>query len=157
MKGFISTNPYTLETKDHLFDCTNECEKKIEQLHNNHLNWQSTSALVKKAWLNSLAENLIQNKDTIALAISNDMGKPITESLNEVQKCIDCCYHFENQLPTILSAMETKQGRYFPIGTILAIMPWNFPLWQLIRCIVPAICVGNTVLINLPLMQLKRQ
>ena len=122
--------------------------KKIEQLHNNHLNWQSTSALVKKAWLNSLAENLIQNKDTIALAISNDMGKPITESLNEVQKCIDCCYHFENQLPTILSAMETKQGRYFPIGTILAIMPWNFPLWQLIRCIVPAICVGNTVLIK---------
>ena len=83
---FISTNPYTLETKDHLFDCTNECEKKIEQLHNNHLNWQSTSVLVKKAWLNSLAENLTQNKDTIALAISNDMGKPITESLSRSTK-----------------------------------------------------------------------
>ena len=85
------------------------------------------------------------------------MGKPINESLNEVQKCIDCCHHFQHQLHKINDAMVVPKGQYMPVGIVLGIMPWNFPLWQLIRCIVPAICAGNTVLINLLLTQLKQQ
>ena len=109
---------------------------------------KKTSEKQKKAALNQLAIELEKEKNTIAMLISTDMGKPITESINEVKKCIDCCEFYKQKIKPIQKAMQTPHGIREPLGVIFGIMPWNYPLWQIIRFIIPTLITGNTCLIK---------
>jgi len=104
--------------------------------------------------LRKLANLLERDKAEFAQLIKNEMGKPIAEGLAEIDKCISCANYYIEESAKALAPIEvtTEAKRSYisfePIGTVLAIMPWNFPFWQAIRCAVPALSAGNAVLLK---------
>ena len=101
-----------------------------------------------------LAEILEQHPRSYGELITAEMGKPINQAVAEVEKCaVLCRFYAENSADMLGSRIiptESKDSfvRYDPLGPILAIMPWNFPFWQVFRAAVPAICAGNSVLLK---------
>ncbi|PIT12311.1 succinate-semialdehyde dehydrogenase [Snodgrassella alvi] len=106
----------------------------------------------RQALLRRLADVMTMHQDKIARTITLDMGKRLAESRNEVACCIDIVQYYAKQAAELLKpvAYPSKLGKgwveHHPIGIILAIEPWNFPIYQLIRVIAPAIAVGNPVM-----------
>ncbi len=109
----------------------------------------------RTAFIASLGERLESVRDELAGMITLEMGKPIAQSLAEVDKCVWLCRYASEEL----SVGYTEDGkidlgsaraitRHSPIGTVLGIMPWNFPIWQTLRFAVPAILNGNPVLLK---------
>jgi len=116
--------------------------------------WRNSSFSERSALLMKLADTLRDRMHDLAEMITMEMGKPITQSIGEIDKSAWCCEHYAENLEQYLQdeavATEAKmsfirnQGR----GVVLAIMPWNYPFWQVFRCIVPAIAAGNSVLLK---------
>lgn len=101
-----------------------------------------------------LADILREKKMFLSQRITEEMGKPISQSLLEIEKCAWCCEYYAQYAPEFLKDREIptenaiSQVRYEAIGVWLAIMPWNFPFWQVIRCAIPCLAVGNKVLLK---------
>ncbi len=101
-----------------------------------------------------LASILRREKSRLAHLLTKEMGKPISQSVAEIEKCAWLCEYYAEQAPTFLSPrfVETDASKsyvlYEPYGVWLAIMPWNFPFWQVFRCAVPAILAGNKFLLK---------
>ncbi len=101
-----------------------------------------------------IAEALIVRTDEFAQVISLEMGKPIKESRAEVEKCAWICNYYADNAKHFLkdelikTEYSTSLVTHAPLGIILAIMPWNFPFWQVFRAAVPAIMAGNVVLLK---------
>ncbi len=104
--------------------------------------------------LRKLAVLLQEERAELAALITLEMGKPIAAAEAEIDKCIDCCrYYAAHAARLIAPEMLRIEGmhsyvQYEPIGVILAVMPWNFPFWQVFRCAVPTLMAGNTVLLK---------
>ena len=104
--------------------------------------------------LASLAETIRNRKEDLAQIMTLEMGKPITQARAEAEKCAVCCdYYVENAErflsdQTIKTDHERSYVRWLPIGPVLAVMPWNFPLWQVIRFAAPALAAGNVGLLK---------
>ncbi|MEK9727084.1 MAG: aldehyde dehydrogenase family protein, partial [Candidatus Margulisiibacteriota bacterium] len=130
------------------FDTKNTCEDKLIKLNHSFQQWKEQPMHDRQRWLIQLASNITKKKSKIATLISTDMGKPVTEALKEVDKCIQCCQFYAQKIDSITEKLNEENGQRLPVGVILGIMPWNFPIWQLIRFIVPAIIVGNTCAIK---------
>lgn len=105
--------------------------------------------------LTHVAELLEKGADEYARLLTLEMGKPLTHSKAEVLKCaLGCRYYAENG-PAILAAEPvafdpgvSAEIHYEPLGVILAVMPWNFPFWQVFRCAAPMLLSGNSVLLK---------
>lgn len=103
---------------------------------------------------NVLKQNLSKRRDELAKLITEEMGKPITQSLSEIDKCIKLVDYAINDYPHYLEPQTIKtEGkktyvRFDPLGTVLLIMPWNFPLWQVMRGAVPAMLAGNAIVLK---------
>lgn len=103
---------------------------------------------------NVLKPNLSKRRDELAKLITEEMGKPITQSLSEIDKCIKLVDYAINDYPHYLEPQTIKtEGkktyvRFDPLGTVLLIMPWNFPLWQVMRGAVSAMLAGNAVVLK---------
>lgn len=116
--------------------------------------WQYTSIDQRIIPIAKLADVLEQHKSTLAETLSLEMGKPLMQSEAEVQKCALLCRYYAEHGEQFLSIEEisTEAKKSFvafsPLGVIFSIMPWNFPLWQVIRFSVPALLAGNTVLLK---------
>ena len=101
-----------------------------------------------------LKPNLIKRKEELARLMTEEMGKPISQSLSEIDKCIKLVDYAIEDYPDFLEPetirTEGKKTfvRFDPLGTVLLIMPWNFPLWQVMRGAVPAMLAGNAVLLK---------
>jgi len=86
--------------------------------------------------------------------ITNEMGKPVTEAEAEVRKCAWVCDYYSQHAESFLQGREVEteaeesRVMYQPLGPVLAIMPWNFPFWQVFRCAAPALMAGNTLLLK---------
>jgi len=112
--------------------------------------WQRTSFDERAKLLKKTAEILRKKKDSLAFIITIEMGKHIRESRAEVEKCAWVCdYYAENGASFLASeTVETTASLSYvsfrPLGPILAIMPWNFPFWQVFRFAAPALMGGNT-------------
>lgn len=103
--------------------------------------------------LDALADELDRIRPELAHTITLEMGKPLAESEAEVTKSAACCRHYARRAPELLAARDvvteadtTVVPR--PLGSLLAIMPWNFPVWQVLRASVPSLLLGNSVAVK---------
>lgn len=151
---FYSVNPFTGETiASHPADRQSLIEQKISSaskaFESHLLSLEQRCALV-----NELAKVLETRKTDLARRMAEEMGKPITQGVAEIEKCADMCRTFANLAPAwlqdeVIAGFENRAWvRHDPIGVVLGIMPWNFPFWQVIRFAVPAILAGNTALLK---------
>ena len=108
----------------------------------------------RAAWLGSVAATLEKEKLRLATIAVREMGKPIRQATAEVEKCAAVCRYYSEHAAAFLNAepvrTEARQSyvRYEPLGAVLAIMPWNFPYWQVFRFAAPAIAAGNVGLLK---------
>ena len=151
-----STNPYSqaliAEYPEHsLF----ELDSITSNSANAFSSWKNTTLPERIALFQKLSELLLADKLSLAKLITAEMGKPLKEAEGEIEKCTKSilyyCQHTEKILaPTIINTEASNSFVvYEPLGTILALMPWNFPFWQVFRCAVPAMMAGNTVILKL--------
>lgn len=119
--------------------------------------WSETAVSERATRLRRLAGILCDDADALGTLATQEMGKPISQAVAEVQKCAKLCEYYASEGPGFLADRpETSGGadeirscvRYEPLGAVLAIMPWNFPYWQVFRCAVPAVLAGNVVLLK---------
>ena len=149
MTSFDIINPYT-ETITHTYnyESVSECHKKISDSHTMYQKWRDYPISHRIRIIHEIKTFLLNNKHFLAKLISTDMGKPITEAIKEIEKSAQCCDYFEKNSTAIEKRMKKKNGFHEPLGVILGIMPWNFPVWQIIRFIIPTLLAGNTCLIK---------
>ncbi|HZS79036.1 MAG TPA: NAD-dependent succinate-semialdehyde dehydrogenase [Ktedonobacteraceae bacterium] len=114
------------------------------------LQWRETSFAERASVFHRVARYLRENKEELARIATLEMGKPITESIAEVEKCAwNCDFYAENaekflsDEPVQTNATESYV-EFQPLGVVLALMPWNFPYWQVFRFAAPALMAGNT-------------
>lgn len=116
--------------------------------------WRQTTFAQRRRLMLELAQRLQDKVADFALLIAREMGKPIAQGRQEIEKCALVCRHYAEQAETYLEGrfiqteMTKTQVCYEPLGLIFAIMPWNFPFWQVFRFLVPTIMAGNTVLLK---------
>lgn len=116
--------------------------------------WRSTSFAQRSDLLKQVAHVLRANKEEYASLITREMGKVITESRKEIEKCASGCDFFAANGETFLKdeVISTDASKslvaYQPLGPILAVMPWNFPFWQVFRFAAPGLMAGNVGLLK---------
>jgi len=145
-----SINPYTEEV-NWVYDSFSigKCRARIEKSRVAFSEWSSLPVEEREKHFINVAEVLRQNTSVYAEIITKEMGKPIRQSRNEVQKCARLCdYYAENAAGLLKDEVvdtdaEKSYVTFEPLGVIFGIMPWNFPFWQVFRFAVPAICAGN--------------
>ncbi len=150
-----SINPYSGELiKEYKNNSLSEVVEIIELQNDAYLLWRKTSFLQRSELMKKTAKLLRENADKYAKIITNEMGKIIGESRAEVEKCANLCDFYADNAENFLrnEIIETDADlsyiKYEPIGTIFAIMPWNFPFWQVFRFAIPNIMAGNTALLK---------
>lgn len=153
--AYKSVNPYTQKELKSFDTITNETlEKKIELATKVFQSWQYESYENKAVLLKKVANLLLENKQYHANVITSEMGKPIKQAVAEVEKCALVCQYYAEHSKVLMSD-EIKPSsanksiiRYEPMGIIYAVMPWNFPYWQVFRYIAPNVMLGNTGLLK---------
>jgi succinate-semialdehyde dehydrogenase/glutarate-semialdehyde dehydrogenase len=122
---------------------------QIETAQRLQLGWRQTAITHRRDRLLQLATILDERRDDLARLMASEMGKPVRQGRAEVDKCAWACRYFADEAETILADQVIDADRtksyvaYRPLGVILAVMPWNFPFWQVIRFIAPALMAGN--------------
>lgn len=140
--------------QDYPLNTFNECSVIIKNVHNGFINWKKTPFTKRAELLRSLAKELVLKEQFFAELMAKEMGKPLKQGIAEVQKCAwTCTYYAENAEFFLQSLPITTEAKYSgvvynPMGTIFAIMPWNFPLWQVIRFLAPTLMAGNTIILK---------
>jgi succinate-semialdehyde dehydrogenase/glutarate-semialdehyde dehydrogenase len=126
-----------------------QVEQKIAQTHKAWFNWKNTSDEEKSKLLINMASVLQTRKSEFAVLMAQEMGKPINQGVAEIEKCAAVCEYYAANAKLFLKdrLIETDASKSFisfqSIGVVLAIMPWNFPFWQVFRFLVPALAAGN--------------
>lgn len=145
-----SKNPYTGEVIEEFKELTkSEIDQALENANERFKSWRKTSFEERSELLMKAAEELKKNKEEYARDISLEMGKPITQSIAEIEKCSWVCeYYAENgaehlAIKKIKTDASNSYVSYEPIGVVLAVMPWNYPFWQVFRFAAPALMAGN--------------
>jgi len=116
--------------------------------------YRKTSFSQRKKRMTRVAGLLRQQKREFAEIITREMGKPVREAVAEVEKCAWVCEFYAEKAADFLKDRKVKTEapesyvRYEPLGPVLAIMPWNFPFWQVFRFAAPALMAGNTALLK---------
>ncbi len=116
--------------------------------------WASTSPAARRDVVMRIAEVLDAQREKLARLMTEEMGKPLTQARAEVDKCSATCRYLASIAEDVLRSewIDVDGTRaellYEPMGVVLAIMPWNFPLWQFIRFAAPAMLAGNAVVLK---------
>src|SRR5580698_4196618 len=114
--------------------------------------WSARSIEARAALLRRAGELLMQRRDEHALLMSREMGKLLPDAKAEIEKCAKACAYYADEAPKMLAdeIIKTEASKslvaYQPLGTVLAIMPWNFPFWQVIRA--AALAAGNALMLK---------
>jgi succinate-semialdehyde dehydrogenase / glutarate-semialdehyde dehydrogenase len=153
--GIATINPATgetIKTFDSLTDA--EIDEQLSLAHQTFLTYRSTSFSMRSQWLTEAANILEQEKERFGELMTLEMGKPIKAAIAEVEKCALVCRFYAEQAPGFLADVPVQTDasrsfvRYQPLGVILAVMPWNFPFWQVFRFAAPALMAGNVGLLK---------
>ena len=150
-----SKNPYTGEVIEEFKEYTKEeINNAIKKADDRYKTWRKVSFSEKSKLLKNAAKELRDNKQSYAEDITQEMGKPITQALAEIEKCAWVCEYYaenaENHLAKEIIETDAQKSyvSYEPIGIVLAIMPWNYPFWQVFRFAAPALMAGNIGLLK---------
>lgn len=128
-----------------------DVEARIARAHDRFVQTLEEPRAHRLALLGRIADLLDQQREKLAQTATLEMGKPIREARAEIAKCALVCRHYQQHADEYLLQQTIKGAGYItyePIGPILAIMPWNFPFWQVIRVLAPAIALGNPLLLK---------
>jgi succinate-semialdehyde dehydrogenase / glutarate-semialdehyde dehydrogenase len=150
-----SINPYTEELiGEYALMTKAELDRTVQTSRTAFHAWRGVPVEDRATYVKRMGHHLRAEKRKYAELITREMGKPIRESLAEIEKCAWLCDYFGSNSAQFLTAeeIETEAKRSYvtfePLGVVLAIMPWNFPFWQVFRFGIPAISAGNCVLLK---------
>jgi succinate-semialdehyde dehydrogenase/glutarate-semialdehyde dehydrogenase len=153
--AFSSLNPATGELlKEYPVWSATELEEALSAVASATPDWRATAMEERCALMLRAAEVLRTRRDELARIITLEMGKLFRESQGEVDKCAWVCDYYAENGPAFLAdeIIATDASRSFvayqPLGTVLAVMPWNFPFWQVLRFAAPALVAGNTAVLK---------
>ncbi len=145
-----TVNPYTGENLlSYEEDTPATIEAKLQKAQRRYDSWKSTSFQERTDLVRNLGSVLDKNKSQYARQMALEMGKPISQGKGEIDKCVWLCNYYADHGPGFLNneQFETEYYKsyvtYEPIGVVLAVMPWNYPFWQVMRFIVPSLIAGN--------------
>lgn len=148
-------NPATGKTIHQYTEMTeSEVTAVIDATHLAFLKWRAVDFKQRASCMQQLAKVLRKNKDEYAKLMANEMGKPLAQGLGEIEKCAIACEHYAENAENYLKRREVKTEMtksYVitePLGIVFAIMPWNFPFWQVIRFAAPSLMAGNAGLLK---------
>jgi len=151
----VSQDPATEEVLARFEEDTDErIESALADAQRAFEVWRATSFAERGGGLRRLAAVLRAEAEHYARLITLEMGKPISESRAEIEKCALGCEHFAEHAARYLAdePIATSAARSFvayePLGVVLAIMPWNYPFWQVIRFAAPALAAGNAAVLK---------
>ncbi len=153
--AIASVNPATGETLENFESLTNdETDTRIAIATAAFARYRTTSFAIRSDWMVRAATILDRDSEELARVMTMEMGKTLVSAVAEVEKCAAVCRHYAEHAERILAdqAIHVDKGRarvsFQPLGVILAVMPWNFPLWQAIRFAAPALMAGNVALLK---------
>ncbi len=148
--GIATINPATGETIKTFVPLTDaEIEAKLVAAERAYKQYRHLPFEQKAQWMNAAADILEQRKSEFAAMMTLEMGKTFKSAVAEVEKCALVCRFYAEKAPEFLAnvpiATDAAQSfvAYDPLGIILAVMPWNFPFWQVFRFLAPALMAGN--------------
>ncbi len=127
---------------------------KAQKMHESFLEWKKTALEDRIVAVKKIKQNLLDQLDKYAHAITEDMNKPIAQSQAEVKKCAYLCdYYIQNGAKFIQpQPIDTQWHKSYitfePLGVLLGVMPWNFPFWQVFRLVIPNLILGNTFVVK---------
>ena len=156
--AIATVNPATGETIK-TFDSLSveELDAKLARAAEAFQNYRLTTFSERAGWMRAAADILDREADAIAATMTTEMGKTVRSAKAEALKCAKACRFYADHAEEFLrdepadpAAVNAKKAftRYLPIGPVLAVMPWNFPLWQAMRFAVPALMAGNVGLLK---------
>ncbi|MDH6077710.1 NAD-dependent succinate-semialdehyde dehydrogenase [Chrysosporum ovalisporum FSS-45] len=153
--AIATINPATGETIK-IFEPLKDTEiaSKLDLAGQTFQHYRQTSFYQRSQWLEKAAIILEQEKADFAKLITLEMGKPYQAAIAEVEKCALVCNYYAEYAPSFLADVTVKTDashsfvRYQPMGVILAVMPWNFPFWQVFRFAAPTLMAGNVGLLK---------
>ena len=131
-----------------------EVDAILARAHDAAAAWRLTAPAERADSVRRLAGSLRERREELALMATREMGKPLVDSRAEVEKCAWTCEWFADHGPQMLEpeVIETEAVRAkvvsVPLGVLFAIMPWNFPYWQVVRALAPAVTAGNAVVLK---------
>jgi succinate-semialdehyde dehydrogenase / glutarate-semialdehyde dehydrogenase len=150
-----SINPATNELiREYPEHTKQEVKQIIEAVHTEWLSWRETSIDYRAGLFRNAAAILRKNKDEYAKFMTSEMGKIISEAQAEVEKCATGCDYYAEHAASLLQDQVVKSDAsrslvvFQPLGVILAVMPWNFPFWQVFRFAAPSLMAGNTAVLK---------
>jgi len=129
-------------------------DKVIHKAAEAQRKWDKTGFEERAACLNGIAKQLKNRKHELADLMATEMGKPLPAGVSEAEKCAWACEYYAEHAESFLenedieTDAEHSYVTYRPLGTVLAIMPWNFPFWQLFRFAAPALMAGNAAILK---------
>ena len=126
----------------------------VSKLESAYLAWKALPLASRKQTITRIQERLLTHTEEYASAITTDMNKPLAQSIAEVKKCASLCSYYLNHIDEFLrpqplqSSWSESYVRLDPLGVLLAVMPWNFPFWQVFRVAIPNLLLGNVLAVK---------
>lgn len=130
------------------------CDDVLDRAHEAARAWRETPFATRAALLERVAASLEADAPAWAARMTAEMGKPLAQARAEVLKCAWVCRYYAEHgaamlAPEPIATDASSSAVHFdPLGVVLAIMPWNFPLWQVLRCAAPTLMAGNVVVLK---------
>ncbi|UVM53412.1 aldehyde dehydrogenase family protein [Pseudomonas sp. B21-012] len=151
----LSINPANGEQIGHYaYESDAVLDAALSRAAKGYAAWRRTPVAARTALLLALAGALRNNAEAMARMITDEMGKPVAQARGEIEKCAQLCEWYAANGPAMLEAeaapvpVGKARIEYRPLGPLLAVMPWNFPIWQVLRGAVPALLAGNTYVLK---------
>ncbi len=153
--ALVSMNPATGEIlKEYREWSADEVDAALERADTAWKDWRTRPAEERVTPLEALAGIVRTRREELAAIVSQEVGKAIGEARAEIAKCAAVCDYYREKGPGFLRPEEVESDgvrsyvRFEPLGLVLAVMPWNFPFWQVFRAAVPALTAGNGVVLK---------
>jgi succinate-semialdehyde dehydrogenase / glutarate-semialdehyde dehydrogenase len=153
--SIASINPTTGETlKSYPALTSEQIEQALSQAQSAFEAYPATTFEQRRQWMHRAADVLLAQKENFAKVMTLEMGKTLKSAIAEVEKCALGCRYYADEAEGFLrdepaqSDASSSYVRFLPMGIVLAVMPWNFPFWQVFRAAAPALMTGNPMLLK---------
>ena len=132
-----------------------EIEAALDRAREKQRSWGRLTPAERGEAMRRIGDELLASRDELAATVTAEMGKTLAEARAEVEKCARACSFYADEGPAMLAAeaVDAVDGgerfvEFPPLGVVLAIMPWNYPIWQVVRAMAPALLAGNTMVLK---------